>query len=178
MEGSTNRDTVALGVTGTVRTHRRTLELAGRVGQKKWGILIDSGSTGNFISAQVCTASRLKVEEDPDPEELTLADGSRSQTEGRVHLKIKCGGYQGVIQAKVFPGLHKPVILGIPWLRKENPHINWAQEVVVVKQKGNWITLPLMKKDTGSEAEVVNMVSAKAMRRILEKRNMLNTCAK
>jgi len=81
MEGSTNGDTDAIDVVGSVRTLKRTLELAGRVGQKKWGILIDLGSTGNFVSAQVCTASRLKVEEDPTPEELTLANGSKSQTE-------------------------------------------------------------------------------------------------
>ena len=80
--GSIKQDTVAIDAVGTVRTPRKTLELAGRVGKQRWAILIDSGSTGNFVSAQVCTACRLKVEKDPGPEELTLADGSKGRTEG------------------------------------------------------------------------------------------------
>ena len=132
--GSTKLDTGAIDAIGPVRTPRRTLELAGRVGKQRWPILIDSGSTGNYVNAQVCTVCRLRVEKDPDPEELTLADGSKGRTEGRVQLKFKCGGYWGVVQAKVFPGLHKPIILGTPWLRKENPHINWTQEVVVTRK--------------------------------------------
>ena len=79
------------------------------------------------------------MEKDPDPEELTLADGSKGRTEGRVLIQIKCGGYRGIVQAKIFPGLHKPIILGIPWLQKENPHIDWTRKVVVVKRNREWI---------------------------------------
>ena len=122
--GSTMQDIVAIHVVGTVRTPRRTLALAGRVGKHRWPILIDSGSTGNYVSAQACTVCRLKVERDQNPEELTLADGSKGQTEGQVQLPFKCGGYKGIVRAKVFPGLHKPILLGILWLQKESPHIN------------------------------------------------------
>ena len=167
--GSTKLDTDAIDAVGTVRTPRRTLELAGRVGKQRWPILIDSGSTGNYVNAQVCTACRLRVERDPHPEELTLADGSSGHTEGQVQLQFKCGGYRGVVRAKMFPGLHKPIILGIPWLKKENPHINWTQEVVVVKKDRDWITLPLTQREEGLQLAGVNMVSAKEMSRILVK---------
>ena len=76
------------------------------------------------MSAQVCTVCGLRVEKDRYPEELTLADGSKGRTEGQVQLQFRCGGYKGIVRAKVFPGLHKPILLGIPWLKKENPHIN------------------------------------------------------
>ena len=109
------------------------------------------------------------MEEDPNPEVLTLADGSTGQTEGRVQIHLSCGGYRGVVQAKVFPGLHKPIILGIPWLRKENPHIDWAREVVVVKQDNVWISLPLTKPTRRPAADMVNMVSAKQMQCILKR---------
>ena len=121
------------------------------------------------MSAQVCTVCRLKVERDQNPEELTLADGSKGRTEGQVQLPFKCGGYKGIVRAKVFPGLHKPILLGIPWLQKENPHIDWAQEVVVVKKDSDWITLPLTEREDGSQLVGVNMVSAKEMSRILSK---------
>ena len=49
--GSTMQDIDAIHVVGTVRTPRRTLTLAGRVGKHQWPILIDSRSTGNYVSA-------------------------------------------------------------------------------------------------------------------------------
>ena len=33
--------------------------------------------------------------------------------------------------------------------KKENPHINWIQEVVVVKKDRDWITLPLTQREEG-----------------------------
>ena len=72
------------------------------------------------------------MEEDPLLDTLTMADGTKTQIEGKVQLRFKCGGYRETIQAKVFPGLQKPMILGIPWLQKENPHIDWTRGVVTV----------------------------------------------
>lgn len=112
--GGTFIDTTVYGVDKSVRTHRGTLELAGRIGGKSCRLLIDSGSTGNYISTQVCTDHKLRVEEDLNPDQLTMADGTMAHTEGKVQVKIKCGGYQGMVRAKLFPGLQKPMILGIP----------------------------------------------------------------
>ena len=63
-----------------------------------------------------------------------MADGAMTETEGRVQLKFKCGGYEGTVDAKVFPGLQKPMILGIPWLKCYNPHIEWTQGTIIAKQ--------------------------------------------
>ena len=131
------------GVSTVGRTHLGTLELIGHVGRKSWRFLIDSGSTGNYISAQVCAAHKVKVEEDPYPDQLTMANGTKTQTEGKVQFKHKYGGYWGTVQAKVLLGLQKPMILGIPWLQKENPHIDWTRGVVTVEQGQKWIELPL-----------------------------------
>ena len=70
------------------------------------------------------------------------------------------------MQAKIFPGLRKPMILGIPWLKKVNPQIDWAQELVVIKKGQEMVSLPLAhRKDKGE----VNMVSAKQFCRLLRK---------
>ena len=143
------------------RTHLRTLELIGRIGRKSWRFLIDSGSSGNYISAQVCTAHRVKVEEDPLPDTLTMADGTKTQTEGKVQFRFKCGGYRGTVQAKVFPGLQKPMILGIPWLQKQNLHIDWTRGVVTIERGQKWIELPLATQKRVSSEELVNIISAK-----------------
>jgi hypothetical protein len=149
--------------------NQAALELIGRIGRKTWRFLLDSGSTGNYISAQVCTTHRLKVERDLHPDQLTMADGSKVMTKGRVQIRFKCGEYQGTVQAKVFPGLQKPVILGIPWLKKENPQIDWTQGSVTIQKGQKWIKLPLVSKRKEPTEELVTMVSAKQMSRILKK---------
>ena len=66
----------------------------------------------------------MKIEVEDQAEELKMADGIVVKIEGRVHFVLKCGGYKGQISARVFPNMNKPMILGILWLSKENPHIN------------------------------------------------------
>ena len=126
--------TPAHGVSSVDRTHRGTLKLIGRIGKKTWRFLIDLGLTGNYVSAQVCTVHGLMVREDPEPDQLTMADGSKTKTTGLTRLTFKCGEYRGSVQAKIFLCLQKPMILGIPWLQRENPQIDWAQRTVVVNQ--------------------------------------------
>ena len=106
----------------TGRTQRKTLELAGRIGKRPLKVAIDSGSTGNYISAQECAARGLHI--DPrracEREELRMANGSVVKTTGSVKILLKCWAYHGVVEARVFPGLDKLMILGIPWLRRDN----------------------------------------------------------
>ena len=71
------------GVDSSSKTpQRRTLELAARIGHRPLRVLVDSGSTGNYIDAQECTARGIKVEEEDQPEELKIADGTIAKTEG------------------------------------------------------------------------------------------------
>ena len=89
-------------------------------------VLVDSGSTGNYIDARECAARRIKIEVEDQAEKLKMADGTMVKTEGRDQFVLKCGGYKGQISARVFPNMNKPMILGIPWLLEENPHIDWT----------------------------------------------------
>ena len=134
------------GVDSSSRTpRRRTLELAARIGRRPLRVLVDSGSTGNYIDARECAARGMKIEAEDQPEELKMADGTVVKMEGRVQFVLKCGGYRGDISARVFSNMNKQMILGIPWLSKENPHIDWTQTVVVMKKGQDWILLPLSK---------------------------------
>ena len=95
-------------------------------------MLIDSGATKKYISAQECIARKIKIENEKNGKELMMADGLKVKTIGRVWLSVRCGGYHGIVEARVFPKMSKPMILGMPWLVKENPHINWTRSTVVV----------------------------------------------
>ena len=105
-----------------------------------------------------------------------MADGSVVKTEGKVQVYLKCGGYKGLISARLFPEMHKPMILGIPWLAKENPHIDWTQPAVVVKQRQEWISLPLVRpKQEEDTACLANLISAKQVSRMLKQKDYIIT---
>ena len=129
------------------KTPRRTLELVGRIGKRPVRMLINSGATGNYVSAQECTTRKIKIKKEKNGKELTMADGSKVKTIGRVRLDVRCGGYHGIVAARVFPEMSKYMILRMPWLVKENPHINWTRSTVVVQQEQEWISLPLASLD-------------------------------
>ena len=109
-------------------------------------MLIDSGATGNYVSAQEC-AGKIKIEKGKNGKELMMADGSKVKTIGRVQLSVRYGGYHGIVEARLFPETSKPMILGMTWLVKENPHNNWTRSTVVVQLGQEWIQLPLASLD-------------------------------
>lgn len=152
-------------ISSAVRIHGRVLELAGRVRQNAIRVLLDSGATGNFVSTQFVAAIGLSVQPDPEWEEVTLADGSTLKTEGRVQFTMRCGGYKSQILARVFPNLHKEMILGIPWLEQANPHIDWKQRRVIVNHHGCDVVLPLNQKRDNTEDAEVQLCTAKQLAR-------------
>ena len=141
------------GVDSSSKTQRRrTLELATRIGRRPLRVLVDLGSTGNYIDARECAARKMKIEAVEKPKELKMADGTMIKTEGRVQLKLKCGGYKGDIPARIFSNMNKEMILGIPWLSKDNPHIDWTRAAVVMKKGQDWILLPLAKSQQQNQS--------------------------
>ena len=84
------------GIASTGQTPCKTLELAGRIKGSPHNLLIDLGLTGNYISADVCTVNKIWKEEDPHPDQLTMADGSQVETTGRVQIKIKSRRVYGI----------------------------------------------------------------------------------
>ena len=88
------------GVDSSNKTpERRTLELAARNGLQPLRVLVDSGSTGNYIDARKCIARRIKVEAEDKPEELKMADGTVVTIEGLVQFVLKCSGYREKVSA-------------------------------------------------------------------------------
>ena len=141
------------------------IELTGKIRGEAVQLLLDSGSTGNFIADDTARSLGLEVIKDMPEDELTLADGSRLGTLGLTTFILRCGGYKRKLTARVFPQLHKQVILGTPWLVQENPAIDWKTGQVVVSQQGNDILLPRrMEQDTETR---LSLISAKQVARAL-----------
>ena len=161
------------GVNSSSRTpKRKTLELAARIGRRPMRVLVDSGSTSNYTDARECTARRIKIEAEDQAEELKMADGTVVKTEGRVQFMLTCGGYRGQISAWVFPNMNKPMILGIPWLLKENSHIDWTQATVVVNKDHHWISVPLAKPLKTNPVHLANEISASQANQMLKRKEV------
>jgi len=78
-------------------------------------------------------------------------------------MPYKIGNYQAQGNFDLIPLAYHDVILGMPWLRKVNPQINWAKDVVTVTEGNNQIVLP------SKRSSKVEMVSAMQIRRIAKK---------
>ena len=71
------------GLDSSSKTQRRKIfELAARIGWRPLHVLVDSGSTGNYIDARECAARRMKIEAKEKPVELKMADGTVVKMEG------------------------------------------------------------------------------------------------
>ena len=84
---------------------------------------MDLGSAENYIDAREYKARGIKIEAEDQAEEPKMANRIVGRTEGRVQFTLKCAGYKGTISAWVFFNMNKLMILGIPWLSKENFYI-------------------------------------------------------
>ena len=58
-----------------------------------------------------------------------------------------------------------------PVAQKENPHIDWTRSTVVVQQKNQWISLPLVQK-TNPFAYLVNEISANEAQTMFDRGEM------
>ena len=66
-------------VSSTERIPSQTIELSGMIHRRPLRVLLDSGSTGNYISDHVVQSFNLIVQSEEGTEQLTLADGSKVQ---------------------------------------------------------------------------------------------------
>ena len=87
------------GISSVVRIQGTVIALAGRVRGRRLRVLIDSGSTGNYLSARCQTALELEVKPEEDFERLTLADGSEVHAQGYVQFVLHCGNYKTKVLA-------------------------------------------------------------------------------
>ena len=67
--------------------------------------LVDSGSTGNFISDRCLAALNIPVVPEDEHENLTLVDGSVVQAQGYAQFVLRCGDFKCTGVARVFPNL-------------------------------------------------------------------------
>ena len=95
--------------------------------------LLDSGATGNFVSSAFVRAHNLPSSPLSRPDLVTLADGSQ-QTAGCIvqSAAVRIASYSDSLDLVSLALQDYDAILGMPWLERVNPEINWRQRTVTL----------------------------------------------
>ena len=97
-------ETIPTEISFTIRMSSQTIELSGLIHKKSIYVLVDSGSTSNYISDEIAYDFDLIIQ--------------------LVSFWLQCGDYNSEVIARVFPNMRQQLILGIPWLKQENHRID------------------------------------------------------
>ena len=112
------------------------VEVAAHIHGRNVKALIDCGSTGNYISDSLVPALGMEVTLEEDFELLEMANKTTVKAQGYVSFRLDSGEFSCRVIARVFPNLRSEVILGTPWLIKENPDIDWVKPEVKLRRCG------------------------------------------
>ena len=101
--------------------------------------MIDSGATGNFMTRKVADTQGLLTQRKADPYPLLVVDGEPiSSNNGMVTHEtvplemVMLRGHKETIQFDIVNMDNHACILGVPWLRRHNPQIDWWVEKIVM----------------------------------------------
>jgi hypothetical protein len=114
------------------------LRFQGTICRKPALILIDSGSTGDFVSQAFIHRHDL-VTQPISPQQVTVANGASINTKSELHqARLHIDSFTDSVTLTALP-LDCPydAILGMPWLRRHNPHIDWQQSRLEFQQQPN-----------------------------------------
>lgn len=125
---------------------RKLLVLRATLNQRPATILVDSGASGNFVNTRFIENHRFLISMiPPDPHNtniVSLADGSKYHITHRLpHASIQLAEYSDHVDFHALPLSHYDAILGMPWLRSKNPHIDWMNQTLSFHHDGQLITL-------------------------------------
>src|SRR4051812_33271346 len=103
----------------------------GRVNHAPVSIMIDSGLMGDFISQQCVERFGLAVH-DIKATPIRFGNGSLGESNKIVLAAcLKLPEHEESINLCVISLPHHDIILGLPWLKKWNPRINWRTNQVL-----------------------------------------------
>src|SRR4051794_12252456 len=103
----------------------------GRINHVPVSIMIDSGSMGDFISQQCVERFGLAVR-DIEATPIRFGNGSLGESNKIVLAAcLKLPEHEESINLRVVSLPHHDIILGLPWLKKWNPRINWRTQQVL-----------------------------------------------
>ena len=132
----TNPSPQTARVSSLTSPHEPQLILTGTYYNHPARILIDCGATGDFISHDYVSTHKIPTSS-RTPLEITLADGETQETctSRTKPFKLRIGPYS-IKTCFDLTTLNSDydIILGMPWLAEDNPHIDWKKCQLTIHQ--------------------------------------------
>ena len=146
----------------SVQASGRLIKLSGSVNKCRAVMMVDSGSTGDFISEAYVSKYNIHSKPYEGSRTVWLADGKQHAVTSYVVCVISIGGLTESVELAIIPLVGYDVILGIPWLQRHNPSVNWTSYSISVNSNGKQCELPLANS---TDTPVVELVSALQFKR-------------
>jgi hypothetical protein len=132
----------------------RTMRIEGRVGNHTLTVLIDSGSTHNFINSKIAEELQLPVIP-MGPFTVRVADGNRMKCQGRFEqIQVILQNIPFSLTLYSIPITGLDLVLGVQWLEQLGPVVcNWKQMTMDFWWKNQAQTL------NGSGSQIIQSAS-------------------
>jgi hypothetical protein len=112
------------------------IEIRATLRGKPLRVMVDSGAMGNFISPRTVAKINAPIKS-ITPYELQVVDGTKVLyndgviDQGIVHSRLVVeGGHTESLSFDIAPIGRHDAILGMPWIKKHNPDIDWSAETL------------------------------------------------
>ena len=120
--------------------------------------LLDSGASQSYIAPDTVTLCELNCI--PSVMHLELADGSKiestAQTEDAVCILGECIGKMSFTVTQLLSNVD--LVLGMDWLRKWNPVIDWKRQILYTFVNGNWTQVHGILLDESQHCGTVKVI--------------------
>jgi hypothetical protein len=114
-----------------------TVQILPKAQAEPFNSLIDSGATAHFISPKIVEKLHLPKISLNHPRNICMLDGSLPKT-GKVWSKVlrkfTCQGIPSSTEFLVCPIGNNQAILGMPWLKNQNPSIDWKEQTITLAE--------------------------------------------
>ena len=115
------------------KTREVLIKLTGKIASHNAVILVDCGATGQFVSSSFVTRHNLSLATSGPSTSVTLADGHRQSSPGNLSVPVTISTYVDTLDFTVTELRGYDAILGMEWLKKYNPEVDWRQSSVILK---------------------------------------------
>ena len=95
--------------------------------------MVDSGASKDFINRQFCIQHQFPVRRLNEPRDIFVINGISRSVGPIIHeaiMAMDIGSHREQIRFQVANLIKHEAILGMPWLKKHNPTINWDKEQI------------------------------------------------
>lgn len=115
------------------------IRLEGKVSGRTARIMLDCGSSGNFVSLKFARKMSLRLVESRRRHDVRLPNGDILKVEAlipKAAVRIAAGMKERVTLMVADLAVDADIVLGMPWLTKHNPDIDWQSRTLEWSQDG------------------------------------------